>query len=98
MMDEFKNKVAVVTGSGRGIGRAIAKLFAEEGAAVVVNDIDKAPLDEIVREIQASRGKAAGCVADITKAEIEAKLTGELTSHSHASSGGLTQQQIMRMI
>ena len=36
--------------------------------------------------------------ADITKAEIEAKLTGELTSHSHASSGGLTQQQIMRMI
>lgn len=37
--------------------------------------------------------------SDITKAEIEAKLTGELTSHSHAGgSGGLTQQQILRLI
>lgn len=36
--------------------------------------------------------------ADITKEEIEAKLIGELTSHSHASSGGLTQEQILRMI
>ena len=36
--------------------------------------------------------------SDITKEEIEAKLIGELSSHSHASSGGLTQQQILRMI
>lgn len=36
--------------------------------------------------------------ADITKAEIEAKLTGPISTHSHTSSGGLTQQQILRMI
>jgi hypothetical protein len=36
--------------------------------------------------------------SDITKAEIEAKLTGEISSHTHASSGGLTQQQILRLI
>lgn len=36
--------------------------------------------------------------ADITKAEIEAKLTGSISTHTHAASGGLTQQQILRMI
>lgn len=73
-MGKLDGKVAVITGSGRGIGKAIATLFAREGAAVVVNDIDAAPAEETVQEIQALGGKAVACVADITKAEEAQKL------------------------
>lgn len=73
-MGRLDDKVAVITGSGRGIGKAIASLFAKEGAAVVINDIDDLPVQETVREIQASGGKVAACVADITKAEEAQRL------------------------
>ena len=63
----LKDKIAVVTGAARGIGREIALLMAKKGAAVVVNDYgggsdgvggDHAPADEVVREIQALGGRA----------------------------------------
>lgn len=73
-MGKLDDKVAVITGSGRGIGKAIAILFAKEGAAVVVNDIDAAPAQETVTEIQSFGGKVVACVADITKAEEAQKL------------------------
>ncbi len=73
-MGKLDGKVAVITGSGRGIGKAIAILFAREGATVVINDIDIAPAQETVTEIQAFGGKTAVCVADITKAEESQKL------------------------
>jgi len=73
-MGKLDGKVAVITGSGRGVGKATAKLFAEEGAAVVINDIDKVPVEETVKEIEALGGKAAGCVADITKPEEAQRL------------------------
>jgi 3-oxoacyl-[acyl-carrier protein] reductase len=66
-MGKLDGKVAVITGAGRGIGRATALLFAQEGAKVVVNDIDEGPAQETVNEIKAAGGEAIPCVADITK-------------------------------
>ncbi|MHC1566623.1 MAG: SDR family NAD(P)-dependent oxidoreductase [Candidatus Syntropharchaeales archaeon] len=65
MVDILKDKVAVITGSGRGIGRAAAIRFVEEGAMVVVNDIDEEPANETVKEIEKMGGKAIACVGDV---------------------------------
>ena len=48
-MSKLTNKVAIVSGSGRGIGREIALKLASEGAAVVVNDLDAEPAEAVVR-------------------------------------------------
>jgi len=65
-MGKLDGKVAVITGSARGIGKADALLFAKEGASVVISDIDREPLVETAKEIEAARGKVAWCIADVT--------------------------------
>ena len=62
----LEGKTAIVTGSGRGIGRAAAELMARHGARVVVSDIDPQPSEETVRAIQASGGEAISVPGDIT--------------------------------
>jgi NAD(P)-dependent dehydrogenase (short-subunit alcohol dehydrogenase family) len=57
----------VVTGAGRGIGAAIARLAGQEGACVVVNDLDLAPAEEVVADIRAAGGRAVAHVADIVE-------------------------------
>ena len=57
-MAKLEGKVALITGSGRGIGRAIALKLASEGARVVVNDLDAAPGDAVADEIRAAGGEA----------------------------------------
>ena len=63
------NKVAVITGAGRGIGQATAILFAKEGAKVLVADIDQEPIEETVSKIKSTGGVALGFKGDVTKEE-----------------------------
>lgn len=65
-MGKLNGKVAIISGSGRGIGRAIALKLAGDGAAVVVNDLDETPAAETVAAIEAAGGRAVACVGDVT--------------------------------
>lgn len=74
----FDNRVAVVTGAGRGLGREYALLLAARGAAVVVNDpggaisgdgADDVPAQQVVDEIRAAGGAAIACTASVATAE-----------------------------
>ncbi len=78
MTDTLKGKAAVVTGSGRGIGRGIALLLAAEGAKVVVNDLggevdgsgaSQSPADEVVAEIKKNGGEAVACYDSVATME-----------------------------
>lgn len=62
----LEGKTCLVTGAGRGIGKATALLFAEEGGAVVVSDIDKDPADETVETIRERGGTAIAVPCDVT--------------------------------
>ena len=62
----LSGKVALITGSGRGIGQAAALLFAEEGAKVLVSDLDAGPAEETVSEIARRGGEAFSFVGDVT--------------------------------
>ena len=69
-MSELSGKVAIVTGAGRNIGRAIALALADAGAAVtVLARSNKAEADAVVKEIEANGGKALAQLADIAHAE-----------------------------
>jgi NAD(P)-dependent dehydrogenase (short-subunit alcohol dehydrogenase family) len=65
MSDRLKGKVALITGSGMGMGRECAVLFAEEGARVVVADIDEKAARETVSAVEAKGGQALAVVGDV---------------------------------
>src|SRR5262245_44821689 len=73
-MKLLEGKSAIVTGSGRGIGRAVATLFAEDGAHVVVNDLDGDVAEGVVNSINASGGVATACVGSVTAPEFPEKI------------------------
>lgn len=64
---KLAGKVALVTGSGRGIGREIALKLASEGASILVNDLDPVPAQETVVAIEALGGKALACAGSVTE-------------------------------
>ena len=69
-MGTLDNKVAIISGSGRGIGREVALKLAAEGASVVVNDLDAEPATETVAAIEARGGNAVACVGSVTEADF----------------------------
>jgi 3-oxoacyl-[acyl-carrier protein] reductase len=73
-MGKLVGKVAIVTGSGRGIGRAVAQKLAAEGARVVVNDLDAAPAAETVADIVAAGGEAIACIGSVTAPDFAARF------------------------
>lgn len=70
----LKDKVAIVTGSGRGIGEGIALRFAEEGAKIVVNDINEADALRTVEKIKSMGRQAVAVIGSVASREIAQKM------------------------
>ena len=66
MTARLRDKIAIITGRGRGIGRASARLFAQEGATVVVSDIDGASAEETTKQVLGAGGRAICHPTDVT--------------------------------
>ena len=77
-----KDKSIIVTGAGGGIGEGIAKRLAEEGAQVIVNDVNVAGGERVVAEIVAAGGRASFVAADVTKsADMQALVAAAVQRH-----------------
>ncbi len=76
-MFDLEGKVALVTGSAQGIGRAIALNLAQGGARIVLTDMREPKLDEVVKEIEAQGGKAIRFVVDVTDREAVRKVADQ---------------------
>lgn len=80
MTPKLEGKVALITGSGRGIGRSIALKLASEGARIVVNDLDAAPAQEVVDEICKAGGQAVACVGSVSAPDFAERFVGTAVS------------------
>ena len=71
----LKGKKALVTGAGRGIGRGIVEVFADEGADIAVNDIDNTNVDEVVASARSKGRQAMAVIGDVSKrGDVEAMI------------------------
>ena len=79
-MISLSTRVAIVTGSGQGIGREIALTLSELGASIVVNDLNSATASAVAAEISAGNGKSIAVAADVTSQEEVAGLVEQTLS------------------
>jgi 3-oxoacyl-[acyl-carrier protein] reductase len=78
----LRDKISIITGSARGIGRATALKFAAEGACVIVCDLDQASIDAVVKTITGQGGKASGFVVDVTdRSSIDAMVSAVIAKY-----------------
>src|SRR5688572_6219191 len=77
MANRLRGKVALITGAGAGMGREAALLFAEEGAQIVVADIDKAAALETVKQVEAGGGEALAVAGDVAVEADVQRMIGE---------------------
>src|SRR5690348_10612073 len=68
-MKRLENKIAIVTGAANGIGRAISQVFAEEGAWVLVTDLNGDGAEKVAKELREAGGKAESARVDIGNVE-----------------------------
>ena len=76
----LSTRVAIVTGGGRGIGRAIALKLAQHGASIVVNDVALSSAEEVVEEIKAGGGEGIACGGDVSQPQDVSRLVQTATS------------------
>ena len=73
-MKQLDGRVAIVTGSGRGIGQHIALRLARDGASVVVNDLDEGPANETIAMIEKMGGRAVACNGDVAAKDFGERI------------------------
>ncbi|MCZ8254223.1 MAG: 3-oxoacyl-ACP reductase FabG [Polaromonas sp.] len=77
-MTRLKNRISIITGAAQGIGLATALKFAEEGAIVIVCDVQQAGVDEAVKQCQALGAQAVGYVMDVTQRSMVDAVAGKV--------------------
>lgn len=98
---DLSDRVAIVTGGGRGIGRAIALKLAGVGATVVINDFgDSAPADGVVEEIRAMNRRSLAVMADVSStADVEKLVATTIDNYQQVdilvNNAGITRDQLL---
>ena len=79
-MQQVEGRVAVITGAGSGIGRAMARTFGAAGMRLALADVEKGALDETRRELAEGGAEAAAFACDVSQADAVAKLAEDVRS------------------